>query len=154
MTQIPTEIAPESVHAVFAGAMVIGVTSLVCGVVFGVTGLALFAAGFGVVAALAGAVVGAVRGPRETSSESGQRTESTLGTGEEGQSIVQDNPKGTETDPLETLRQRYARGELSDDVFEQKLAALLETEVPEDARRRAQRADETPADRELESSQS
>ena len=37
------------------------------------------------------------------------------------------------TDALETLRDRYARGELSDEQFERKLQRLLETETPEDA---------------------
>ena len=32
-----------------------------------------------------------------------------------------------------TLRDRYARGELTDDQFERKLDALLETESPENA---------------------
>jgi len=42
----------------------------------------------------------------------------------------------TETvdDALATLRDRYARGELSDEAFERKLEALLETETPEAAR--------------------
>ncbi|MFP8888920.1 SHOCT domain-containing protein [Natrialbaceae archaeon A-CW2] len=38
-------------------------------------------------------------------------------------------------DPLEALRERYARGELSDAEFERKLDRLLETESPADARR-------------------
>ena len=43
------------------------------------------------------------------------------------------------TDALDTLRDRYARGELGDEEFEEKLEVLLETEVPEDARRRIAR---------------
>jgi len=46
-----------------------------------------------------------------------------------------------EDDPLETLRERYARGELTDEQFERKLERLLETETIEDVedRRRAER---------------
>jgi len=44
-------------------------------------------------------------------------------------------------DPLETLRERYARGELTDEQFERKLERLLETGTIEDVedRRRAER---------------
>jgi uncharacterized membrane protein len=43
------------------------------------------------------------------------------------------NPEdAAETDPLETLRERYARGELSEAQFERKLEQLLETETIED----------------------
>ncbi|WP_132057678.1 SHOCT domain-containing protein [Halorussus amylolyticus] len=37
-------------------------------------------------------------------------------------------------DALDTLRDRYARGDLSDEAFERKLERLLETETPESAR--------------------
>lgn len=37
------------------------------------------------------------------------------------------------TDALSKLRDRYARGELTDEQFERKLDALLETEHPENA---------------------
>lgn len=37
------------------------------------------------------------------------------------------------SDALSTLRDRYARGELTDEQFERKLDALLETEQPESA---------------------
>jgi len=48
---------------------------------------------------------------------------------------------GDGDDPLETLRERYARGELTDEQFERKLERLLETETIEDVedRRRAER---------------
>ncbi len=42
-------------------------------------------------------------------------------------------------DALSTLRERYARGELSEAAFESKLTALLETETPERARERLRR---------------
>lgn len=42
-------------------------------------------------------------------------------------------------DALDRLRDRYARGELSDEQFEHKLEVLLETETPEDARERTGR---------------
>lgn len=40
-------------------------------------------------------------------------------------------------DALATLRQRYARGDLTDEQFERKLERLLETETLEDAAERA-----------------
>lgn len=40
--------------------------------------------------------------------------------------------------PLEALRRRYAEGELTDEQFERKLEALLETETVEDIEDRAQ----------------
>jgi hypothetical protein len=46
--------------------------------------------------------------------------------------------KQTET-PLETLRRRYAAGELTDEQFERKLERLLETETLEDVEERAAR---------------
>jgi uncharacterized membrane protein len=45
-------------------------------------------------------------------------------------------------DALDRLRDRYARGELSEAQFERKLETLLETETPEDARERLDRAAE------------
>ena len=42
-------------------------------------------------------------------------------------------------DALDTLRDRYARDDLGDEEFERKLEALLETETPDDARRRVER---------------
>ncbi len=50
------------------------------------------------------------------------------------------NDEDTETelaseDPLETLRERYAQGELTDEEFERRLERLLGTETPEDAER-------------------
>ncbi|WP_380681429.1 SHOCT domain-containing protein [Salinigranum sp. GCM10025319] len=45
----------------------------------------------------------------------------------------------TDDDPLATLRDRYARGELTDEQFERKLEALLETETIEAVEDRARR---------------
>ncbi|MDS0295905.1 SHOCT domain-containing protein [Halogeometricum luteum] len=42
-------------------------------------------------------------------------------------------------DALDSLRDRYARGDLSDEQFERKLEVLLETDTPENARERADR---------------
>lgn len=47
--------------------------------------------------------------------------------------------ESADTDPLVTLRNRYARGELSDEQFEAKLGDLLETETPEAAREHVDR---------------
>jgi uncharacterized membrane protein len=44
-----------------------------------------------------------------------------------------------EGDPLEELRERYARGELTDEQFERKLDRLLETETLEDVEDRKRR---------------
>jgi len=51
--------------------------------------------------------------------------------------------RGTEQsskDALQTLRDRYARGELTDEQFERKLERLLETETIEDAEDRLRRS--------------
>lgn len=49
---------------------------------------------------------------------------------------------GTETeDALEELRQRYARGEFSDEEFERRVERLLETESVSDAREHTERID-------------
>ena len=57
-------------------------------------------------------------------------------------------------DALETLRDRYAAGELTDEQFERKLERLLETETLEDAeqwrRERQNTADDRDQDRNLE----
>jgi uncharacterized membrane protein len=53
-------------------------------------------------------------------------------------------------DALATLRDRYARGELSDEAFERKLEALLETETPEAARDVVERRRERGATAERE----
>lgn len=52
-------------------------------------------------------------------------------------------------DVLQTLRDRYARGELTDEEFERKLERLLETETLEDAKRLLHH-DERPAERSSE----
>lgn len=50
------------------------------------------------------------------------------------------------SDALETLRERYARGELSEEQFERKLEALLKTETPERAREFSAVTDASPAE--------
>ena len=57
----------------------------------------------------------------------------------------------TVDDALATLRDRYARGELSDETFERKLEALLETETPETARDAVERRRERESVAERES---
>lgn len=57
-----------------------------------------------------------------------------------------DPEDAAEADPLETLRERYARGELSEAQFERKLEQLLDTETIEDVEdARLERADPTTA---------
>ncbi|RDI71713.1 SHOCT domain-containing protein [Halopelagius longus] len=53
-------------------------------------------------------------------------------------------------DALARIRDRYARGELSEEQFERKLELLLETETPEDARERVRRARAERAAREAQ----
>jgi uncharacterized membrane protein len=53
-------------------------------------------------------------------------------------------------DALQTLRDRYASGELTDEQFERKLERLLETETLEDAEDRSQRVTGDELERELE----
>ena len=59
---------------------------------------------------------------------------------------VEEDDTADEDDALETLRARYARGELTDEQFERKLERLLETETLEDAEERARRVRETERD--------
>jgi uncharacterized membrane protein len=49
---------------------------------------------------------------------------------------------GEQRDALETLRDRYARGELTDEQFERKVERLLDTETLEDVEDRARARDE------------
>jgi uncharacterized membrane protein len=53
-------------------------------------------------------------------------------------------------DALQTLRDRYARGELTDEQFERKLERLLETETLEDAEDRARSVKNDELETELE----
>ncbi|OAQ54039.1 hypothetical protein HTG_00495 [Natrinema mahii] len=147
-----TERVREYGAAVFAGTIVVGVCTVVFGAVFGATAIALGAATFGVAAALVGAVVGAVRGPHET--ETGPATTARESTADRGRTGTVTADSSDDETPLETLRERYARGELSDDAFERKLATLLETDVPEDARRHTRCVGEEATEREIESSRS
>ncbi|WP_224335468.1 SHOCT domain-containing protein [Haloprofundus halobius] len=64
-------------------------------------------------------------------------------TDEEKQERKSDDSTAVETDetPLETLRRRYAAGELTEAQFERKLELLLETETLEDVEDRARARD-------------
>src|SRR6056297_1954895 len=60
-------------------------------------------------------------------------------------------PTDSTTDALETLRERYAAGELTDEQFEQKLERLLDTETLEGAQEWAEkRNQEQTEERDLE----
>ncbi|WP_435363191.1 SHOCT domain-containing protein [Haloarchaeobius sp. DYHT-AS-18] len=50
-----------------------------------------------------------------------------------------DDLSPSKRDALDTLRERYAQGELSEEQFERKLETLLDTETLEDARARVER---------------
>jgi uncharacterized membrane protein len=53
-----------------------------------------------------------------------------------GVTTDEDDRTDSQQDALETLRDRYARGELTEEQFERKVERLLETETVEDARER------------------
>ena len=55
-------------------------------------------------------------------------------------------PTDSTTDALETLRERYAAGELTDEQFEQKLERLLDTETLEGAQEWARKREQERAD--------
>ncbi|MBP1923602.1 hypothetical protein J2751_002647 [Halorubrum alkaliphilum] len=52
--------------------------------------------------------------------------------------VATDADTESTADALDTLRDRYASGDLGDEEFERKLEALLETETPDEARRRVE----------------
>ena len=54
---------------------------------------------------------------------------------DEADSELAEDERGADvsTDPLTSLRDQYARGDLTDEEFERKLDRLLETESPENA---------------------
>jgi uncharacterized membrane protein len=88
----------------------------------------------------------------EAGTESGEQWEQSAnrqteyGTGEA-------SDRGTEQtseDALQTLRDRYARGELTDQQFERKLERLLETETIEDAEDRLRRSKSRKQEPEIE----
>jgi uncharacterized membrane protein len=102
------------------------VTGFTLTVAFGLLALGVesfwvaFVVGFGVVLP---AAVGAV--------QYRARRESTAGGADRSDSRDHTATAGVEDDALETLRNRYARGELTDAQFERKVERLLETEDDE-----------------------
>jgi uncharacterized membrane protein len=80
--------------------------------------------GFAVVVPVVSMLTGGDENRRSRSGRSRSRERQSTG----------DDERETVDDALATLRDRYARGELSDEAFERKLEALLETETPETAR--------------------
>ena len=71
------------------------------------------------------------------------------GADEEADSRPAEPPSDPDTrDALDTLRDRYARGELTDEQFERKLDRLLETESLEDVEDRKRREREPETERE------
>jgi len=60
----------------------------------------------------------------------------------EGEDATAETENESQEDALGTLRNRYARGELTDEQFERKVEQLLETETLEDVEARKRRARE------------
>jgi len=92
----------------------------------------IFAIGFAVVVPL----VSLLRG-RDDDADSEARRDS----GADTERVAAAGSEDSVDAALDRLRDRYARGELSEAQFERKLETLLETETPEDARERLDRAD-------------
>ncbi|ELZ30973.1 NADH:ubiquinone oxidoreductase subunit 2 (chain n) [Halogeometricum pallidum JCM 14848] len=91
---------------------------------------AIFAIGFAVVVPIVAVLESRYRGtPEPTPPESGVRRRAERAA-DEDESVA---------DALDSLRDRYARGDLSDEQFEHKLEVLLETDTPENARERTAR---------------
>ena len=63
------------------------------------------------------------------------------------------DPESTQ-DALDTLRNRYARGDLTEAEFERKVETLLQTETPESARERVERAGSSDLDAAIHDSES
>jgi len=61
------------------------------------------------------------------------------GTERRDHEATKDSTEANGETPLETLRRRYAAGELTDEQFEHKLEQLLETETIEDVEAQAER---------------
>jgi len=87
----------------------------------------------------------------------GNRSESSTSSADadETPTATTNDEETSKDDAMHEIRERYARGELSEQQFETKLERLLETETLEDARKgieesRRNRADREPATREYE----
>lgn len=138
------ELAAVIIGTVFMG---VGIALLsvflTLSIALGIYSMVFVAAGFGVLAAIGAGLIGLFTDVSRDQlfDSAGVATSNDIA----ASSPVESEEQGDVTDALETLRQRYARGELSDDTFERKLEALLETDVPEDARRRARRTTTTDA---------
>ncbi|WP_435317488.1 SHOCT domain-containing protein [Haloarchaeobius sp. TZWSO28] len=81
--------------------------------------------------------------------ETNRRMDEALDGAFDGRATREDLPS-SKRDALDTLRERYAQGELSEEQFERKLETLLDTETLEDARARVERSKEGDRERELE----
>lgn len=122
------------------GAVALGVLGAGLGSLFGLPVLNLiefwviFAIGYAVVVPLVsllrGQAGGRARSPESADRPRRDRVAETPGPGDTAD-------EGVDA-ALDRLRDRYARGDLSDEQFERKLEALLETETPEDARARVE----------------
>lgn len=77
------------------------------------------------------------------------RTPRPTRTPETGERETRDAPESKQN-ALDTLRDRYARGDLSDEEGERKVERLLETETPESAREHVSRQAERERDAESE----
>ena len=139
--------------AVAASALVVLGAGL--GSLFGVPLLAavdfwlVFVVGYAVVVPLVSLARGRQRAEAETGSSTARTPRIERSDGTEGDDQWDDGVDAA----LDRLRDRYARGDLSEAQFERKLEVLLETDTPENARKRIEQGREQEREREYGKSQ-
>lgn len=108
----------------------------------------VFVVGFAVVVPIVKVVTDELLGDSPTAGTAAERDRQTSGadrrTADRERWTDPDGGPESARDALDTLRERYARGDLSEAEFERKVENLLGTETPESARRHVERGGDGP----------